>query len=62
MKTLTQEEKYERLVNDLALSLSRYNSRTSDIVHQISEILENNRPNKSKRFAKVRFLKDCGLV
>ena len=63
MNILTKEERYERMIEDISLALFKNSNHIdSEIIHQISEILKNNRPNKSKKFAEIRFLKDCGLV
>ena len=59
---LSKEEKYTKMVDDIALALSRNSRVDSETIYKIAEALQEGRPNKSKRFAFVGFLKDCGLV
>jgi hypothetical protein len=58
----TKEERYQLMVEKIAFAISRNPKVDSDLVHKIGQLLEESRPNKSKRFAQVRFLKSCGLV
>ena len=58
-----KEERYNKMVSEISIAIYKNsNNITSEIAHQICEILKDNRPNKSKRFAEIKFLKDCGLV
>lgn len=58
----TKEERYQSMVEKIAEAISRNPKVESNLVHEIGKLLEESRPNKSKRFAQVRFLKSCGLV
>jgi hypothetical protein len=58
-----KEERYNKMVSEISMAIySNSNNITSDIAHKICEILKENRPDKSKRFAEIKFLKECGLV
>jgi hypothetical protein len=58
-----KEERYNKMVSEISLAIYKNsNNIDSEIIHQICEILKKNRPDKSKRFAEIKFLKDCGLV
>jgi hypothetical protein len=58
----TKEERYQIMVEKIAQAISQNSRVESDLVHKIGALLEESRPNKSKRFAQMRFLKSCGLV
>jgi hypothetical protein len=54
------QDKYQTMVEKIADSL-RHAGADTELIYKISESLKEHRPDKSKRFAEVRFLESCGL-
>lgn len=61
MDSKNQEMTYQLMVERIADAIDRYQKVDADLIHKIGALLEEGRPNKSKRFAMIRFLESCGL-